>query len=76
MLVKMLKKAQYKHEAQEGECELPDHIAKVWINAGLCEPVKKVNKVSPVEETAVANPVEEVKEVKPKRKRRTKKKAE
>ncbi len=59
--------------------DIPAGLASRLVNKGVCVQIldekKKRNNYTPVEETAVVEPVEEVKE-KPKRKRRTKKKAE
>jgi len=61
-------------ESKAGDIvELPNGLASRLVTKGVCTQAGVFN---PVAETAVVNPVEEVKEVKPKRKRSTKKKAE
>ena len=60
--------------SKEGDVvELPNGLASRLVTKGVCTQAGLFN---PVKETAVIDPVDEVKEVKPKRKRRTKKKAE
>lgn len=59
-------------DCPEGQIvDLPEDIAKAWLDHGFCEPAKKE---APKKETKIINPVEETKEApKPKRKRTTKK---
>lgn len=71
-------------ESKKGDVlDIPNGLASRLVTKGVCTQNMTDDKkvYSPVEETAVVDPVEEVKaveevEVKPKRKRRTKKKAE
>jgi hypothetical protein len=66
-------------ESKKGDVlDIPNGLASRLVTKGVCTQNMTADKkvYSPVKEAAVADPVEEVKEVKPKRKRRTKKKAE